>query len=110
MLIKPANQIPQTPGFLSADSAVNVAASSTPLSLGTKTDGSVVQPACHSALYASKPTVGSTSSKGVMPVTPSFATVGGMAKTVKDLVDISGVLLGGIDFSNCLNGSWEKLN
>lgn len=99
----------KTPGGSSSGSGAGVAAGFAPISLGTETDGSIVQPASRAALYALKPTFGSTSSRGIMPVAPSFDTVGGMAKTVKDLADITGVISGGKDFSTYLRKSWTGL-
>lgn len=43
-----------------------------------------------------------------MPVVPSFDTVGGMAKIVKNVADLIGLLSGGGDFASFLNGSWEN--
>lgn len=99
----------KTPGGSSSGSGAGVAAGFAPVSLGTETDGSIVQPASRAALYGLKPTFGSTSSRGIMPVAPSFDTVGGMAKTVKDLADITGMLSGGKDFSTYLRKSWADL-
>lgn len=57
-----------------------------PLSFGTETSGSIVLPANRAALYAIKPTVGSVSALGVIPVAPrSMDSVGVMAKSVWDL-------------------------
>lgn len=56
-----------------------------PLSLGTETDGSLVQPAARAALYALKPTVGSTDHRGVWTLSKRFDAVGAIAKSVSDL-------------------------
>ncbi|KAF2257469.1 amidase signature enzyme [Trematosphaeria pertusa] len=69
----------------STGSAVGVSAGFSPLSLGTETDGSLVQPAARAALYALKPTVGSTDHRGVWTLSKRFDAVGAIAKSVSDL-------------------------
>ncbi|KAF2110417.1 amidase signature domain-containing protein [Lophiotrema nucula] len=69
----------------STGSAVGVSAGYSPLSLGTETDGSLVQPAGRAALFALKPTVGSTDLTGVWTLSLSFDSAGAMAKSIVDL-------------------------
>lgn len=76
----------------STGSAVGVSAGYSPLSLGTETDGSLVQPAGRAALYALKPTVGSTNTSGVWTLSTRFDSVGAMAKSVSDLALVTEML------------------
>lgn len=65
---------------------MGVSAGFAPLAFGTETDGSIVLPANRAALYGIKPTVGSVSAVGIIPVAPkSMDSVGVMAKSVWDL-------------------------
>jgi amidase len=99
----------QTTAGSSSGSASSVAAGFAPLSLGTETDGSLVQPAYRAGLYALKPTVGSMPSEGFMPIGPSFESMGGMAKAVKDLADLTGILMDRQDLAPCLGYSWKGM-
>lgn len=83
----------QNPCGSSTGSAVGVSAGFSPLSLGTETVGSLVQPAARAALYALKPTVGSVHIDGIWLLSATFDTVGAMAKSVGDLSTIAEILL-----------------
>ncbi|KAJ4311645.1 hypothetical protein N0V94_007844 [Neodidymelliopsis sp. IMI 364377] len=72
------------PGGSSSGSAAAVAANIVPFSLGTETDGSVINPAERNALVGIKPTVGSTSRAGVIPECIHQDTVGTFGRTVRD--------------------------
>ncbi|GME25119.1 putative amidase family protein [Neofusicoccum parvum] len=74
------------PGGSSSGSAAAVAANVVPFSLGTETDGSVINPAERNALVGFKPTVGLTSRAGVVPECEHQDTVGTFGKTVRDAV------------------------
>ncbi|KAM0461455.1 hypothetical protein ACHAPV_004160 [Trichoderma viride] len=66
-------------------SAVGVSAGFGIVSLGVETDGSIVSPASRAALYAMKPTIGTVSMDGVVPVSKSLDSVGAMARSPDDL-------------------------
>ncbi|KAL6801328.1 amidase signature domain-containing protein [Trichoderma sp. SZMC 28013] len=68
-----------------ARSAVGVSAGFGIVSLGVETDGSIVSPASRAALYAMKPTIGTVSMDGVIPVSKSLDSVGAMARSPADL-------------------------
>ncbi|EHK16453.1 uncharacterized protein TRIVIDRAFT_40480 [Trichoderma virens Gv29-8] len=70
---------------LTVRSAVGVSAGFGIVSLGVETDGSIVSPASRAALYAMKPTIGTVSMDGVIPVTKSLDSVGAMARSPADL-------------------------
>lgn len=62
------------------------------MSLGVETDGSIVSPASRAALYAMKPTIGTVSMDGVVPVTKSLDSVGAMARSPADLAVVMEML------------------
>ncbi|PTB39058.1 hypothetical protein M441DRAFT_71393 [Trichoderma asperellum CBS 433.97] len=70
---------------LTVRSVVGVSAGFGIVSLGVETDGSIVSPASRAALYAMKPTIGTVSMDGVIPVSKSLDSVGAMARSPADL-------------------------
>lgn len=56
-----------------------------------------------------KASTGSVSTEGIQPISPAFDSVGGMAKTTKDLADIMAILQPGRNYSTSLKPSWEGL-
>ncbi|KAK0710804.1 amidase signature domain-containing protein [Lasiosphaeris hirsuta] len=74
------------PGGSSSGSAVGVAANAIAFSLGTETDGSVINPAMRNSIVGFKPTVGLTSRAGVIPESEHQDSVGTFGRTVKDAV------------------------
>lgn len=72
------------PGGSSSGSAAAVAANVVSFSLGTETDGSVINPAERNALVGIKPTVGLTSRAGVIPESAHQDTVGTFGRTLRD--------------------------
>ncbi|KAI1334743.1 amidase [Xylariaceae sp. FL0016] len=76
----------QSPGGSSSGSAAGVAANVVAFSLGTETDGSVINPAERNAVVGFKPTVGLTSRAGVIPESEHQDTVGTFGRTVRDAV------------------------
>jgi len=75
-----------TPGGSSSGSAAAVAAGMVPIALGTQTTGSVIRPASYCGVLGYKPTYGDVNVSGVLANSPSFDTVGIMARCVEDLV------------------------
>lgn len=76
----------RTPGGSSAGSAAAVASGTVPLALGTQTAGSVNRPASFCGIGAFKPSTLSIAGAGVLPLAPSFDTVGAIAPTAQDAV------------------------
>jgi len=74
-----------TPGGSSSGSAAAVAAGMVPLALGTQTAGSLCRPAAYCGVSAYKPTFGAVPVDGIVPLSPSFDTVGIMTRHVRDL-------------------------
>lgn len=68
------------PGGSSSGSASAAAAGSVDFALGTDTGGSVRVPSSYCGLYGIRPTHGSVSLEGVVPLAPSFDTVGWMSR------------------------------
>jgi amidase len=79
----------------SSGSAVAVAARLAPLAVGTETDGSIVCPAAANGVVGIKPTIGTVSQRGIVPVAASQDTAGPFARTVADAVLLLGVLAEG---------------
>ncbi|UNI17961.1 Amidase [Purpureocillium takamizusanense] len=74
------------PGGSSSGSGVGVGANAIAFSLGTETDGSVINPAMRNSIVGFKPTVGLTSRGGVVPETEHQDSVGTFGRTVRDAV------------------------
>ena len=81
------------PGGSSAGSAVAVSAGYAPLSIGTEADGSTTTPAARAALYGLVMTRETISLQGYMAISSTYASPGCMAKTMRDLRDLVGVML-----------------
>ncbi|KAH8901440.1 amidase signature enzyme [Thozetella sp. PMI_491] len=82
------------PGGSSSGSAVAVAANAIAFSLGTETDGSVINPAERNAIVGIKPTVGLTSRAGVIPESTHQDTVGVFGRTVRDAAYVLDAIYG----------------
>lgn len=74
------------PGGSSSGSAIAVANNVVPFTLGTETDGSVINPAMRNAVVGIKPTVGLTSRAGTVPESEHQDSIGTFGKTVADAV------------------------
>jgi amidase len=81
------------PGGSSSGSASAAAAGAANFALGTDTGGSVRVPSAYCGLYGIRPTHGTVSVEGVIPLSPSFDTVGWMANDTKVMLDVGRVLL-----------------
>ncbi|KAI0199461.1 amidase signature domain-containing protein [Astrocystis sublimbata] len=99
-----------TPGGSSSGSAVGTAAGFSPLSIGSESDGSLVQPSIRAALYSIKGTVGGINMKGTMSGGAGFDSAGPVAKNVEDCADVMDILLPGRDFRSHLTKSWEGIH
>lgn len=81
-------------GGSSSGAGAALAAGLTPLSVGTETDGSITCPASLNGVAGLKPTVGTVSRDGVVPISHSQDSPGPMARCVEDLALLYGVLSG----------------
>ena len=82
-------------GGSSSGSGAALAAGLTPLAIGTETDGSIVCPSSLNGVVGIKPTVGTISTNGVVPLSSSQDSPGPMARTVEDVQTLFSILVGG---------------
>lgn len=75
----------RTPGGSSSGSASAVACGLVPLALGTETNGSIMIPAMRHHIIGFKPSHGSISTQGVIPISHHFDTVGVLANDCADV-------------------------
>ncbi|MEI7024286.1 amidase [Paenibacillus sp. y28] len=80
------------PGGSSSGSAVAVASGAVDFAIGTDTGGSVRVPSAYCGIYGFRPTHGVVSADGLIPLAPSFDTVGWMARTRRTMLDVGNVL------------------
>jgi amidase len=78
----------------SSGSGVAVAANLTLLAIGTETDGSVTCPAAMNGIVGIKPTIGTVSRSGIIPLAHSQDTAGSMARTVTGAVQLLAAMAG----------------
>lgn len=84
----------RVPGGSSSGSAVLVAAGAVGLGLGTDTAGSIRIPAAYCGVFGFKPTFGRLPTDGIIPLAPSFDTVGLLAADLLTLGTVWGCLSG----------------
>ena len=92
-----ANAPGRIPGGSSSGSAAAVAGGLVDLALGSDTGGSVRVPASYCGLYGVRPSHGRLPLDGVMPLAPSFDTVGWFTREAALLRRVGDVLLGSTD-------------
>ena len=85
------------PGGSSSGSAAAVAGGLVDLALGSDTGGSVRVPASYCGLYGLRPSHGRLPLDGIMPLAPSFDTVGWFTREASLLRRVGDVLLGSTD-------------
>jgi Asp-tRNA(Asn)/Glu-tRNA(Gln) amidotransferase A subunit family amidase len=81
-----------TPGGSSSGSAAAVAAGMAPVAIGSQTVGSILRPAAYCGILGFKPSFGSISRYGAMPVSRDLDHVGILARSIADLRLIYSVL------------------
>ena len=81
------------PGGSSSGSAVAVANGTIDIGLGTDTGGSIRVPASYNGLYGLRPSHGAVSCEHLIPLAPSFDTVGWMTRALATLIKVAEVLL-----------------
>jgi len=85
----------RVPGGSSSGSASAVAGGLVDFALGTDTAGSIRVPASYCGVYGMRPTHGRISVAGVLPLSPSFDTVGWLTREASLLERVGKVLLDG---------------
>ena len=83
----------RVPGGSSSGSASAVAGRACDFALGTDTGGSVRVPASYCGIFGMRPTHGRISTEGVVPLAPSYDTVGWFAREAELLERVGRVLL-----------------
>jgi aspartyl-tRNA(Asn)/glutamyl-tRNA(Gln) amidotransferase subunit A len=81
-----------TPGGSSGGSGAAVASGLCLAALGTDTLGSVRIPAAYCGIFALKPTPGTISTHGLVPLSAQYDAIGPMARTIDDLSMLTNVL------------------
>ena len=94
------------PGGSSSGSAVAVSAGLADFAIGTDTGGSVRVPAAYCGIYGIRPTHGAVDAGGLIPLAPSFDTVGWMARDAGTLLDVGRVLL---DSQGCGDADFKRI-
>src|SRR5918998_6866486 len=84
----------RTPGGSSSGSVAAVADHMVPVATGTQTVGSIIRPASYCGIFGYKPTFGSISRSGVLPLCASLDHVGFFARTVEDLELVARAITG----------------
>lgn len=79
-------------GGSSSGTGAALAAGYAPFGVGTETDGSIVCPSSLNGVVGLKPTVGRVPTQGVVPISASQDSPGPMARTVRDVETLYGVL------------------
>lgn len=81
-------------GGSSAGSGASVAANYATVAIGSETSGSILSPASANSLVGLKPTTGSLSRTGVVPISATLDTTGPMARSVADVVSLFNAMSG----------------
>ncbi|CAM3843737.1 amidase [Alkalicoccus chagannorensis] len=83
------------PGGSSSGSASVTAAGLVDIGIGTDTGGSIRIPSVYCGLFGLRPTHGAVPVEGLIPLAPSFDTVGVMTRGMPELMKTAGVLFDG---------------
>ena len=81
-------------GGSSSGSGVAVAANYSVAAIGSETSGSILSPSGKNSVVGLKPTIGSISRNGIIPISSSLDTAGPMAKSVMDTAILMNALIG----------------
>lgn len=81
-------------GGSSSGSGVTVAANYAVAALGSETSGSILSPSGKNSVVGLKPTIGSISRSGIVPISSSLDTAGPMAKNVIDAAILYNAIIG----------------
>jgi len=76
----------------SSGSAAGAAANLCAAAVGTETDGSITGPSAVENIFGLKPTLGSISGEGIVPISHQQDTAGPMARSVSDVAILLGIM------------------
>jgi len=96
-------------GGSSSGSGVSIAANFAAASIGTETSGSILSPSSKNSLVGLKPTIGSVSRSGIVPISSFFDTSGPMATNVYDNALLFNSMIG-YDDEDKLSYSADKID
>ena len=96
----------RVPGGSSSGSAAAVAAGLVDVGLGTDTGGSIRVPAAYCGLYGLRTTHDAIDRTGVVPLAPTFDSVGWVSRTAAPLLAAASVLLSGQDADRSWSKAW----
>ena len=82
----------RSPSGSSSGSATAVALSLCAAAIGTETDGSILSPSAVNGLVGFKPTVGTVSGQGIVPLSPRQDVAGPMTRSVEDAALIADII------------------
>ena len=83
-----SNEVHYVPGGSSSGSGVAVGGNFVPIAIGSDTGGSVRVPAALNGVVGYKSSEGRYETKGVIPLSRTFDTIGPLAKSVSDCIEI----------------------
>ena len=105
------SQVHRLPGGSSSGSAVAVAAGMSPIAIGSDTGGSVRIPASFCGIVGLKPTFGTVSNQGILPLDPTLDTLGPLSHSVADCGLIHEIISGSdLHRSDTLISSADSFN
>ena len=96
-------------GGSSSGSGVSIAANFAVASIGSETSGSILSPSSKNSLVGLKPTIGSISRSGIVPISSFFDTSGPMTKNVYDNAILYNSMIG-FDDKDELSYKADKIN
>lgn len=92
--LNPYGRFQFSTGGSSAGSGAAVAANLAPVAVGSETSGSILSPSSANSLVGLKPTTGSLSRSGIVPISATLDTAGPMAHNVADAVILFNAMAG----------------
>ncbi len=92
--LNPYGRFEFSTGGSSAGSGAAVAADYATIAVGSETSGSILSPSSANSLVGLKPSTGSLSRTGIVPISATLDTAGPMARTVADVVILFNAMAG----------------
>ena len=92
--LNPYGRLEFNTGGSSAGSGAAIAANYAAVAVGSETSGSILSPSSANSLVGLKPTTGSLSRTGVVPISATLDTTGPMARSVADAVVLFNAMTG----------------